>query len=426
MNRIMKWIGLLATAVLFVMVVVNIVREPARQAGALSDYQAAAVDRGMTTYAQHCARCHGAGGEGLGVYRALDQDFVRQQDERLLFNTVERGRYATDMAPFGINEGGALSHGQIDNLVLLLQLGDWPAIEQRVADLDLMPTEADILAAMGPDLTLPLAEVGDGETLALAQSLFAEHCVECHGENGEGTADAPALNDPYVRNMPVAQVYEIVTIGVRNTEMEGFEGTLTVDDIAALIYLLQNGAFGPEALAAVDPGPDLAALAEGLDGQVLFQTWCAICHGVRGEGGSIAPSLNDIPALSADFITSRVRGGKNAMPPFPEADVTPNQLAAIILYAQGNIFGSGLPVYTPEELAAARDTYILHCAECHGDSGEGTPADGPRIVTSPPMRAVAIINFVRVGSVDTPAITAAEVSEADLALIVAYLHSLAR
>lgn len=425
MTQGMKWIGLLATAVLLVMVVVNVAREPARQAAALAVYQSAAVDRGMATYAQHCARCHGAGGEGLGVYRALDQDFVRQQDERLLFNTIERGRYATDMAAFGINEGGALSHGQIDNLVLMIQLGDWTAIEQRVADLGLMPTEADILAAMGPDLTLPLANVGDGETLALAQSLFAEHCVECHGETGQGTADAPALNDPYVRNMSVEQVYEIVTIGVRNTEMEGFEGTLSTDEIAALIVLLQNGAFGPEALAA-DPGPDLAALAAGYDGQVLFETWCAICHGVRGEGGSIAPSLNDIPALSADFITSRVRGGKNAMPPFPEANVSPNELAAIILYAQANIIGAALPVYAPAELAIARETYRLHCAECHGESGEGTPADGPRLVTAPPMRAVEIINFVRVGSAQTPAITAAEVSEADLELIVAYLHSLSR
>ena len=277
------------------------------------------------------------------------------------------------MAAFGLNEGGALSHGQIDTLVLLLQYGNWDAIERRVADLGMTPTEADILAAMGPDLSLPLDEAGDGETLALAQTLFAGHCVECHGEDGGGTADAPALNDPYVRNMPTAQLYEIITIGVRNTKMEGFQGKLSPDEIAALIYLLHHwgdDSPGPPA----EPTPDLAALAEGHDGRLLFETWCAICHGVRGEGGSIAPSLNDIPFLPADFITSRVRGGKNAMPPFPEENISPGELAAIILYAQGNIIGAGLPVYPPDVLATARDLYLLRCAECHGPQGEGTPA----------------------------------------------------
>ena len=75
----------------------------------------------------------------------------------------------------------------------------------------------------------------------------------------------------------------------------------------------------------------------------------------NGEGGSIAPSLNDIPALPADFITGRVRGGYNAMPPFSEADLSNAQLAVLIDYAQQNIISTALPVLPAEAMTRAAE-----------------------------------------------------------------------
>ncbi|MBZ0300751.1 MAG: c-type cytochrome [Anaerolineae bacterium] len=429
MTRGLQWIGFWATALIVALIGVNILREPARQQQALTDYQAAAVAGGTDLYALNCARCHGAAGEGLGVYRALNQPFIAQKDAQELRTIIQYGRYATEMAAFGLDDGGSLTTMQIRNLVTLLQQGDWAVVQARVEALGMAPTEADLLAAEQAAQTVALApQAVDVGRLAAAQTLFGQQCSECHGEQGQGTADAPQVNNAYVRGMSSAQLAEIVGLGVRNTKMEGFSGRLEDVALADLIALLQNwtlldgqGAAGGSAIATE---AEIASVTES--GQQLFEMWCAVCHGVRGEGGAIAPSLNDIPHLPADFIASRVRSGQNAMPPFGESDLANGQLAVIIDYAQANIIGRGLPVYTSSELAQGQALYDQSCAECHGESGEGVADLGPRVNTLPPMRAVEIINFTRVGSLLTPAIPASLVSDQDLRLIVAYIHDLSR
>ncbi|MBN2471530.1 MAG: c-type cytochrome, partial [Anaerolineae bacterium] len=218
----------------------------------------------------------------------------------------------------------------------------------------------------------------------------------------------------------------IVGLGVRNTEMEGFQGQLAEHEITALIQLLRSwgnldGA-APAGEFQIATAEEIAAVTQS--GQAIFEMWCGVCHGVRGEGGAIAPSLNDIPALPAEFLVSRIRNGQNAMPPFAESDLSNGEMALVIEYAQANIIGAGLPEYSAEELAGGQAQYDAHCAACHGPAGEGVADAGPRITTLPPMRAVEIINFTRVGSAETPAIPSSQVSDADLRLIVAYIHSL--
>jgi mono/diheme cytochrome c family protein len=430
MTRALQWIGLLATALIAVLILFNIAREQERQQSALREYHEAAVDSGMTLYATHCARCHGAAGEGLGVYRALNQQFIVSKDARELRTIIHYGRYATEMAAFGLDAGGALTPVQIHDLVLMLQQGDWNAVYARVEALGLTPTEADILAAEAAAAPLLVEQqVADPETLARTHTLFVEQCSECHGEQAEGTADAPQVNNAYVRGMSTAQLAEIVGLGVRNTDMEGFSGRLSEETISQLVMLLQNwnrldeqGEVQSEIVIATEA--EIAAVTES--GQQLFETWCAVCHGLSGEGGAIAPSLNDIPHLPADFLVSRIRNGQNAMPPFAETDLSNGQLALVIEYAQANVIGAALPVFASAELEQGRELYIAHCAECHGDSGEGVTDAGPRVNTVPPMRASEIINFTRVGSQQTSAIPASVVSDQQLRLIVAYIHSLSR
>lgn len=429
MSRGLRWIGLLATALIVALLAYNIVREPARQEAARARFQARAIASGIDLYAAYCVECHGAAGEGLGVYRALNQEYVRRQDAWALFDTIERGRYGTEMAAFSLEQGGVLTPAQIDNLVALLQHGSWQVVQARVEELGLTPTEVAAQTASPDELAAVTASGLTGqEALALGLGLFAANCAECHGEQGEGTGDAPQLNNAYVRGMSTQQLFEIITLGVRNTDMEGFGEQFSPDEKAALIYLLRHWdtTGGSAVAAAPNPEPTVAVEGFSASGQQLFETWCAICHGVRGEGGSIAPSLNDIPALSADFITSRVRGGKNAMPPFAQADLSDGELGAIIAYAQQSVIGSALPRLSAEELTAAAELYARHCAECHGPQGEGAGEDGPPLVTSPPMRASEIVNFTRVGSAQTPPIPPSAVSDEELRLIVAYLHSLSR
>jgi mono/diheme cytochrome c family protein len=413
-----------ATALIVALLVVNIVREPARQQQALTDYHEAAIARGMDLYAANCARCHGAAGEGLGLYRALNQQFIVNKDARELQMVIQYGRYATDMAAFGLDEGGSLTPMQIHDLVTVLREGEWDVVQARVEALGMAPGEEDILAAEAAARPVLIGQPAAGvESLANALTLFVEQCSECHGEQGQGTADAPQVNNAYVRGMSTTQLAEIVGLGVRNTKMEGFTGRLNEEAMTELVSLLQNwGQLDGQARSVLATEAEIASVTE--TGQQLFEIWCAVCHGMSGEGGAIAPSLNDIPHLPADFLVSRIRSGQNAMPPFAETDLSNGQLALVIEYAQANIIGSGLPAFSTAVLAQGRELYILHCAECHGETGEGVPNSGPRLNTLPPMRASEIINFTRVGSLLTPAIPSGVVSDQELRLIVAYLHSL--
>lgn len=420
MTRGMKWLGFLATLLIVVMLGINIARESSRQQAARQRHLAAAIEQGTDLYALHCASCHGAAGEGLAAYPALDQAFMREQDAQTIYAIIERGRYNTEMAAYGINESGALTVAQLDSLVTVIKAGPWEAVERRVAELGLTPPEETIAAAPANAAALLPTNLNPDQAMTLAQELFLNNCVECHGENGAGTAQAPQLNNAYVRGMSEAQLVNIITKGVLRTEMDSFRDTFSPDEIAVLVYMLQNW----EDAAPNTPTPTVDTSSVTETGQELFETWCAICHGVQGEGGSIAPSLNDIPPLPADFITSRVRGGYNAMPPFSESDVSNAQLAVLIDYAQTRIFGSRLPILSEEEMKIAAGLYVVHCAECHGEVGQGTAEKGPALVVSPPLRASEITNFVRFGSAQAEAISPDTLPDQELEFIIAYIHSL--
>ncbi|MBN2469150.1 MAG: c-type cytochrome, partial [Anaerolineae bacterium] len=241
MIRALRWISLLATSAIVFLLVYNIGREPVRQEQAAASYHTAALANGTDLYAMHCARCHGAAGEGLGAYRALNQDFIASKPAGELHTVIAYGRYATDMAAFGLDQGGALTAAQVNDLVLMLQHASWENVAARVAALGYMPTEEDILAAQSAAQQSALAlGAADADTLALGLSMFETHCTECHGPEGEGSNDAPQLKNAYVQGMSEAQLLEIVGLGVRNTEMEGFQGQLAEHEIAALIQLLRN------------------------------------------------------------------------------------------------------------------------------------------------------------------------------------------
>jgi mono/diheme cytochrome c family protein len=71
------------------------------------------------------------------------------------------------------------------------------------------------------------------------------------------------------------------------------------------------------------------ASAEAASGEVSFMRTCNQCH-PRGEAG-LAPGIIDKP-LPAFLIRTQVRNGLGAMPAFSRAEITDEQLDAIIAY----------------------------------------------------------------------------------------------
>lgn len=140
MTRLQRGIGFTATLAIALILVTAIAREPQRQEIARQAHIDQSIERVIDLYVYNCVQCHGPAGEGFDVNPPLNDDVVRQKDPAQLYRVIERGRFGTDMAAFGIDEGGNLTNVQIDGMVSLIMHGDWDEVYERTEQLDLLPT----------------------------------------------------------------------------------------------------------------------------------------------------------------------------------------------------------------------------------------------------------------------------------------------
>jgi mono/diheme cytochrome c family protein len=76
--------------------------------------------------------------------------------------------------------------------------------------------------------------------------------------------------------------------------------------VAVVFALAKARIFEPSAVRAAGPGDPYA-------GELVFESKCAGCHGVGGEGGTPGPRLLG-SGLTADEVTERVEQGAGVMP----------------------------------------------------------------------------------------------------------------
>jgi mono/diheme cytochrome c family protein len=215
-------------------------------------------------------------------------------DYQTLFKTIERGRYGTAMAAWGVNEGGVLNDQQIEQLIALIQHRDWASTARTVDALGLNPPT--VLAVEIPTAALNnLSSLAHGQLLAAALPLYAANCVGCHGAAGEGTAIAPALNDATLRSRRSdAELTRTITNGVPGTLMAGWRQALSTDQITSLVGLIR---YWDEIPAGLIPTPEAPPIASSdaeviASGAKLYSVACATCHGPQGQGSRMAPALN--------------------------------------------------------------------------------------------------------------------------------------
>lgn len=296
MTRTMTWIGFLATLLIAIVLGTTALREPKRQLEAAQLLRHEAITTGTDHYAANCAVCHGAAGEGLGAYPALNSEGVLGMDRTDLFHTIARGRYSTAMAAYSTAEGGIFTNAEVDSLVTLIQYADWTQVAARVDALGLTPPPLEIVEV--PDEVLVLVNaLPDGTTLTSGLTLFAENCAACHSSSGAGSDLAPALNTAELRTrLTDAELARLITQGIPGTLMASWDAALTAQDVTALVTLLRRW---PEIDAAgislpvieaptIDHSPEAVAA-----GERLFSILCVQCHGQAGYGSPLAPALNN-------------------------------------------------------------------------------------------------------------------------------------
>ena len=284
-------VGLLATQFIVLGLGYYMLNEPARIIKSQTQIQQIQLDDAMTLYAQNCSVCHGLSGEGIGSIPPLNNPALQTMAFDDLTKTIARGRFNTAMPAWSKEDGGPLSDYQVSELVGLVQSGDWNATQDRVVNLGLAPlvpftTEPD------PALFAEVANLPDGVTLQTAITIFATNCVACHGADGLGSGIAPALNDPLVREKTPDELTRTVTFGNPGTLMAGWNNALTMEEIAAMVTLVQRW---DEVPAGILPAPNvpIPTTDESIAlGGSLFTANCSRCHGPEGQGTPRAPALN--------------------------------------------------------------------------------------------------------------------------------------
>jgi mono/diheme cytochrome c family protein len=296
----MKWGGFAATLVIILILPVYAWIEPTLQEQIVEEFYTDAVLVATDRYAENCAVCHGAAGEGIGDSPPLNTDAVRQMSEADLIRVISRGRDNTLMAAWAADEGGIFTNPQIAEFVTLIQQGNWDYVETRVAELGLTPPEV-IEMEVSDEMLANVAALPGGETLSSGLLVYAENCAACHGANGAGTVIAPAIDSTDLRATERSEIIDLVNAGVPGTLMAGWDSILASDEIEAVIELIyrwpemvQAEVEFPEVeVMSIPSSPELIA-----EGQQLFNIACKSCHGVDGYGSPMAPALNNELFLS--------------------------------------------------------------------------------------------------------------------------------
>jgi mono/diheme cytochrome c family protein len=314
-------IALGLTLAILVTFQVYILREPARIQADMAADRAVAVASGRELYIDHCAACHGENGEG-GIGPALNsKGLLAGTADAGLFNLARTGIPGTVMPAWSQSFGGPFTDEQIDQIVAFIRAWE--------------PTApAPTPPALAPDPVRGAA-------------LYARTCFICHGEDGQGTDKAPALNDPkrlgkledgWYRNtiahgrpakgMPTwgtvlspAQIDDLVALIAAWREGQTVSPATSLatyltnalfaiqefDQTDAQFYLNQaltqaDGAQAEEIKAVIDliqenrlyeAGSRLTTLLPPEEmGQAAFESNCAACHGSDGSGG-IGPNLHN-------------------------------------------------------------------------------------------------------------------------------------
>jgi mono/diheme cytochrome c family protein len=284
-------IGILATGSIVAGLFIYALLEPDRIDRAQATQLTLNLDDAMTLYAENCSVCHGLAGEGIGAIPPLNNPNLSASDPQALTKTISRGLYGTSMPAWSLEDGGPLGDYQIEQLVQLIQFGDWQVTQDRVVNLGVAPL---VPFSAKPDTIIleSLKTLPDGELLMQGVTRYSESCVACHGPDGTGTALVPALNDPAVRLKTDEEIQRTIQNGVPGTLMAGWEKSLNSDEIQALLALIKRW---EEIPAGAIPSPDrpIAVTEESLAlGSELYTTSCSNCHGPEGQGSQRAPSLN--------------------------------------------------------------------------------------------------------------------------------------
>lgn len=164
--------------------------------------------------------------------------------------------------------------------------------------------------------------------------LFTLNCASCHGLNGEGTSQGPAL-----AGVGAASVDFQVSTGrmpmARPAQQAPRKPTRFSDEeIAALAAYVASLGPGPSIPQEDQYSPTGLSAEEVAEGGEIFRTNCSACHNYAGLGGALpegryAPPLTDVEPR---HIYEALRIGPQQMPVFTQENLSDQEVRMVIAY----------------------------------------------------------------------------------------------
>jgi quinol---cytochrome-c reductase cytochrome c subunit len=197
--------------------------------------------------------------------------------------------------------------------------------------------------------------------------------------------------------------------------------------VVAVVVATAGRSFGNSAAPGI-----LAQVSPSSPGRILYLRDCAFCHGNRGEGTGLAPSLTRGGALATDFYLSTGRmpeaTPENDPPRRPPA-YDRRQIDQLVAYVASLGQGPPIPRVDPQagSISEGATLYEANCAACHSSAGVGGALtqgkQAPPILTSTPTQVAEAMRLGGTGNMPVFGPEALSEEEVDsIALYVQYLR----
>jgi mono/diheme cytochrome c family protein len=346
--------------------------ETARLTHAAEDFAKERVKRGRRFYAEQCVSCHGSEGEGSSGTALNDKILLRNTLDDIFFSVIRSGVPSTQMPAWSVDFGGPMTDEDIKDVVAFIRAWE--------------PTAPEIE---------PVVFEPDSARGAL---LFETTCAVCHGENGLGSDEAPAINDTLRLATLDNNWYRSVIANGRPAKGMPTWGTVLapnqIGDIIALVDAWREGLTVEAAFSVTD-----------LIGSAIFSL---------EEEDSDSAALHVTRALTVAHGTG-AEVLRNAAAQLLDEDYAGSLATLTALQEQ---WPMGDPV-------AGGEAYSTFCLPCHGAQGEGGigPVMQPNEYVQETLNA-AIVEFILEGRTGTAmAGFDGRLNEDEVANIVAFLRT---
>ena len=238
----------------------------------------------------------------------------------------------------------------------------------------------------------PISELQENNAIMKsAQRIFVQNCTACHGSNGTGQAlTFPNLKDGDWQWGGTEEAITQSLMQGRQAAMIGWKDIIGEEGVEKVKNYVKT-------LASKT---NLGAISEG---KKIFQTNCAACHGLLGEGNPAlgAPNLADdiwLYGSSDDALHQTIASGRSGVMPAFRDRLDATQVRMLVAWlmprskrgvevaseSQKSIVVNETIKEDPisSKPVSGEQIYAKHCVACHQSNGEGLPGVFPPLKNS--------------------------------------------